>query len=85
MNLEVRSTAASAVETDAVVVFVADQNTSKEKNAKPDLVPLGSDESVRSAATRVLVSGEFNAKFNETLLLHEPKGVKAARLLLVGL
>lgn len=85
MNLEVRSAATSAVETDVLVVFVTDQNTSKEKNAKPDLVVLTTDESVQEAAARVLASGEFNGKANETLLLHEPKGVKTARLLLVGL
>ncbi|MGH9586176.1 MAG: leucyl aminopeptidase [Acidobacteriaceae bacterium] len=85
MNLEVRSAAASALETDAVVAFVADQNNNIEKNARPDLVVLTTDESIRGAVTRVLPSGEFAGKANETLLLHEPKGVKAARLLLVGL
>ena len=85
MNLEVRSAAASAVEIDVLVVFVVDQNTSKEKSAKPDLVVLTTDRSIQEAAARVLASGEFGGKANEVLLLHEPKGVKAARLLLVGL
>jgi leucyl aminopeptidase len=85
MNLELRSAAPAAVEAEVLVVFAADQNNSKDKSAKPEVAVLDSGESVSQAVGHVLEGGEFKAKLNETLLLHDPRGVKAARLLLVGL
>jgi len=85
MNLELQSTASANLETELLVVFAADRNTSKEKDATPEVDLLTPDEGVRQAVGWVLGSGEFKAKANETLLLHAPQGLKAARLLLVGL
>ncbi|MGC2162981.1 MAG: leucyl aminopeptidase [Silvibacterium sp.] len=85
MKLGLESTAPATLETELLVVFAADQNTSKEKDAMPEVALLTADESVRQAASHVLSSGEFKAKANETLLLHNPQNLKAARLLLVGL
>ena len=46
---------------------------------------LTSDAAVQAAAASVLLSGEYKAGANETVLLHAPAGVAAKRLLLVGL
>ncbi|MGD0632487.1 MAG: leucyl aminopeptidase, partial [Terracidiphilus sp.] len=51
----------------------------------PQPVLLTADEAVKAGAAAVLASGEFKAGANETLLLHAPAGLKAKRLLLVGL
>jgi leucyl aminopeptidase len=85
MNFDVQSTAPAAVETDLLVVFAFDKNTSKDKDAVPEVVLLSADDAVRKVADAIFGSGEFKAKANETLLLHSPQGLKAARLLLVGL
>lgn len=85
MKIELGSTAPAALESELLVVFAADQNTSKEKDALPEVALLTSDENLKQAVNSVLFSGEFKAKANETLLLHRPPGLKAARLLLVGL
>ena len=53
--------------------------------SKPQPVLLTSDEAVRGAAAAVLSSGEYKAGTNEAVLLHAPAGLKAKRLLIVGL
>jgi leucyl aminopeptidase len=72
-------------QTDLLVIFAADKNADKNKETKPEIALLTEDGGVRQAATSVLAGGEFKAKLNETLLLHAPQGLKALRLLLVGL
>ena len=85
MKFELRSVLSAVVETELLVVFAADQNASKEKDARPEIVLLPTDEKVALATRHILSSGEFKAAANETLLVHAPAGLKAARLLLVGL
>ncbi len=85
MKLELHSTAVSNVETDLLVIFAADQNSSKDKDAKPEVTLLTTEEALKQATNSVLSSGEFKAKANETLLLHHPGGLKITRLLLVGM
>ncbi len=85
MKFELQSATPATLETELLVIFAADQNTSKLKDAKPEVTLLTTEESVKHAASDVLSSGEFKAKANETLLLHHPHGLKASRLLLVGL
>jgi leucyl aminopeptidase len=85
MKIELGSTAPAALETELLVVFAADQSASKDKDSLPEVALLTSDENLRQAVTSVLFSGEFKAKANETLLLHRPQGLNAARVLLVGL
>ncbi|HTD96183.1 MAG TPA: leucyl aminopeptidase, partial [Edaphobacter sp.] len=46
---------------------------------------LVTSDAVTNAAAKVLASGEFKAALGETLLLHAPNGLKAERLLIVGL
>jgi leucyl aminopeptidase len=73
------------IETELLAVLAADTQTGKGPDAKPQPVLLTSDEAVKAAAATVLASGEYKAGSNETLLLHAPAGLKARRLLLVGL
>jgi leucyl aminopeptidase len=85
MNTELLFTPAASAQTELLAVFAADKSTSKDKDAKPELALLTSDESVKKAASFVLSTGEFKAEANETLLIHAPEGLAAARLLIVGL
>ncbi len=55
------------------------------KDAEPMPVLLTTSDAVTNAADRFLRSGEFKAGLCETMLLHAPNGVKAERLLVVGL
>jgi leucyl aminopeptidase len=73
------------IETELLAVTAADKQTAKGPDVKPELVLLTSDPAIQAAAAAVLASGEYKAAANETLLLHAPAGLKAKRLLIVGL
>jgi leucyl aminopeptidase len=73
------------IETELLAVLAADTQTAKGPDVKPEPVLLTDDEAVKAAAGVVLASGEYKAGPNETLLLHAPAGVKAKRLLIIGL
>jgi leucyl aminopeptidase len=73
------------IETELLAVLAADTQTAKGPEAKPAPALLTTDAAVHSAARAVLASGEFKGGANETLLLHAPAGLKAKRLLIVGL
>ncbi|MEO6982120.1 MAG: M17 family peptidase N-terminal domain-containing protein, partial [Edaphobacter sp.] len=66
-----------------LAVFAVDIATGKESDPLPAL--LSTSDAVAKAAAKVMASGEFTATLGETLLLHAPGGLKAERLLLVGL
>src|SRR5580658_2971157 len=74
----------SGIEAELLAVLAGDSQTAKGPDAKPAPVLLTGDETVKAAVAAVLVSGEFKGGVNETLLLHAPAGLKAKRLLLVG-
>ena len=69
--------------TPMLAVFAVDIATGKDAEALPVL--LTTSDAVTDAAARAIASGEFKAKLGETLLLHAPAGLKAERLLVVGL
>jgi leucyl aminopeptidase len=75
----------AGIETELLVVLAADTQASKETDAKPAPVVLTADAAVQAATAAVLGSGEYKSGANETLLLHSPAGLKAKRLLIVGL
>ena len=75
----------AGIETELLAVLAVDTQTAKGQDVKPTPVLLTSDKAVKAAAALVLASGEFKAGANETLLLHAPAGIKAKRLLIVGL
>jgi leucyl aminopeptidase len=85
MKTELRFTPAASAPSELLAVFAADTSASKDKDAKPEVTLLTSDEAVRKTANFVLATGEFKAEANETLLLHAPEGLAATRLLIVGL
>ena len=67
-------------ETECLAVVVVDQG---EKD-KPAAAILGGNQTVQSAASELLSSGEMSGKMFETVMIHRPQGLKARRLLLVG-
>ena len=85
MKTQLSFTDLAGIETELLAVLAADTQTSKEPDAKPEPVLLTADAAVKAAAAAVLASGEYKAGANETLLLHAPAGLKAKRLLIVGL
>jgi leucyl aminopeptidase len=85
MKTELSFANLAGIETELLAVAAADTQTAKGPDAKPAPVLLTSDEAVKAAAAAVLGSGEFKGGTNETVLLHAPAGLKAKRLLIVGL
>jgi leucyl aminopeptidase len=85
MKTELLLSDVSSIETELLVVFAADNNTSKDSEAKAEVGLLHEDSKLKSAAQAVVTSGEFKAGGSETVLLHAPAGLKAKRLLIVGL
>ena len=73
----------AAVSAAMLTVFAVDIATGKDATAIP--VILTTSDAVNHAAARFIESGEFKAALCETLLLHGPAGIKAERLLIVGL
>ncbi len=85
MRTELSFANLAGIETELLAVLAVDTQTAKGPDAKPQPLLLTSDETVRSAAATILASGEFKSGPNETVLLHAPAGLKAKRLLIVGL
>jgi leucyl aminopeptidase len=90
MKTILSATSPSKLETECLVVVVLDAadkaatdkaGTDKEKPA-PSVVC--DDAAVVAAAKEVIASGEVAGKSFETTLLHNPEGLKAKRLLLIG-
>ncbi|HZZ38870.1 MAG TPA: leucyl aminopeptidase [Acidobacteriaceae bacterium] len=85
MNTKLMTQAVPDVATELLAVFAVDASTSGNQERKPEIRLLAQDSSLSRAVETVLSGGEFKAEPNETLLLHAPSGLKAKRLLLVGL
>src|ERR1700722_4207763 len=71
--------------TELLAVTAVDTQTAKGSDAKPQPTLLTTDWAIQSAAEAVLLSGEFKAGANETVLIHAPAGLAAKRLLIIGL
>src|SRR5690348_7829221 len=74
---------AAGFATPMLAVFAVDIATGKD--ADPLVALLTTSDAVSNAAAAALASGEFKATLGEQLLLHAPSGLKAQRLLIVGL
>jgi leucyl aminopeptidase len=74
---------AAGFQTPFLAVFAVD--IAMGEDAEPLLALLTTSDAVTNAAAKVLASGEFKATLGETLVLHAPGGLKAERLLIVGL
>src|SRR5579871_484619 len=85
MRVELSFAPLAQIETEMLAVAAADTQTAKGPDSKPQPTILSEDEAVRTAAASVLASGEYKAGTNETVLIHTPAGLKAKRLLIVGL
>ncbi len=85
MKTQLLFTHLAGIETELLAVLAADTQTEKGSDAKPQPVLPTSDAPLKAPTASVLASGEYKAGANETLLLHAPAGVKAKRMLLVGL
>ena len=55
------------------------------KDDEPLVALMSTSDAITDAAAKVVGGGEFKATLGETLLLHAPEGLKADRLLIVGL
>src|SRR6202050_4366438 len=84
MQIEVSFAPPWGIETDLLAVLAADTQTAKGPDVKPAPSLLTGDEKIKAAAAGVLVSGEYKAGANETMLIHAPSGLTAKRLLIVG-
>jgi leucyl aminopeptidase len=83
MDTKLISQEAHALATPLLTVFAVDIAASKDTATLPTLLTANS--AINKAAAAVLNSGEFKAASCETILLHAPDGLKAERLLIVGL
>lgn len=83
MDTKVLFQDAENLATPLLAVFAVDIATGKD--ADPIPVLLNTSDAVTNAAEKFIKSGEFKAGLCETLLLHAPSGLKAERLLIVGL
>jgi leucyl aminopeptidase len=68
------------IETECLVVFSLDHSSNKDP--KPSLSPRQS--ALETAAADLVSSAEISGKPNEAVLLHNPRGLKAKRLLVIG-
>ena len=88
MKTNLSSTTPSQLETDCLVVVVLDHSEVHSEDRREKDKPAPSvecdDAAVREAAKDVIASGEVTGKSFETTLLHNPAGLKAKRLLLIG-
>jgi leucyl aminopeptidase len=82
MNTNLSSSTPSQVETDCLVVVALDRSNKDKDKTAPTVET--SDTAVRDAAKDVIASGELTGKALEITLLHNPTGLKAKRLLLIG-
>jgi leucyl aminopeptidase len=73
----------AAFATPLLVVFAVDIATGKDATPSPAL--LTTSDALAAAAAPWLASGEFKAGLAEMMLLRRPEGLKAERLLIVGL
>jgi leucyl aminopeptidase len=83
MNTKLFFGDAAAFETPMLAMFAVDLAVGKGAEPRPAL--LSSLSAIQTAASALLASGEFKAGLGEIAVLHSPAGLKAERLLLVGL
>jgi leucyl aminopeptidase len=84
MKTKLVSAKLDRVASPLLVIFALDA-AEKKQAAKPAIKLLTANSSVAKATASVLGSGEFAAGSGDTVLLHAPAGLKAERILLVGL
>src|SRR6202020_1799971 len=83
MDTKLRFQDAAGFQTPMLAVFAVDIAIGKDAEPLPAL--LATSDALSNAAAKVWASVESKATLGETLLLHGPSGLKAERLLIVGL
>jgi leucyl aminopeptidase len=83
MKTKLISAKLDRVASELLVIFALD--TAEKKQTKPAIKLLANGGAVAKATATLLSSGEFAAGSCDTILLHAPSGLKAERILLVGL
>src|ERR1700748_968159 len=83
MSTQLLFSDAESFATPLLTVFAVDIAVGADAPSLPTL--LTTSDSVCNAGKGILTSGEFKATIGETLLIHRPVGLKAERLLVVGL
>jgi leucyl aminopeptidase len=83
VNAKLHFLDSSTFATPLLALFAVDISTGKDEEPHPAL--LSTSDAIAKAAAPWIASGEFKAALAETLLLHAPSGVKAERLLIIGL
>src|ERR1700757_4245304 len=78
MQIKLETKPFAAIETEALVTYVFDDNNGPQGRAAE------LDKLMGGLLARLNKSGELTGKALETTLIHAPAGLKAARLLLVG-
>jgi leucyl aminopeptidase len=86
MKITLSTSAPSQLDTECLVVVVADtaEKSDNGANDKPKPQLLTDDAAITSAVADLIASGEVTGKAMEMALLHKPAGLKAKRLLLIG-
>ena len=86
MNITLSTSAPAQLDTECLVVAVADtaEKSDNGANDKPKPALLTDDTAVSAAAADLIASAEVTGKAMESTLLHKPAGLKAKRLLLIG-
>jgi len=83
MDMKLTRSDLASFATPLLAVFAIDAAEPKAERPLPTL--LTSDEAISAAAGIVLASGEFKATAGEIVVIHDPSGLAADRLLIVGL
>ncbi len=83
MKIKLQSHPPAGFSVPLLAVFAVDIAAGKAELPSPAL--LSTVPAISDAASAWFSSGEFNAMLGETLLLHAPAGIKAERLLIIGL
>jgi leucyl aminopeptidase len=85
MNIRIHSQSPAALDSELLAVVVADESEAGNNNAsKPKPKVLSGEAAVQEAAKDLIASAELTGKPFETVLVHKPQGLKAKRLLFVG-
>src|SRR5689334_1711356 len=79
MKIALSTSSPSQIETEYLVIPVLDKG---DKESAPEIQ--SSDSAIRKAAEVLIASKEITGKLFETVLLHQPAGTKAKRVLFVG-
>jgi leucyl aminopeptidase len=87
VNIKLQAQPSSDFASPLLAVFAIDTSTATqpEKDAPATPTLLTTSAALTAATASWLATGEFKATLGETLLLHSPSGLKAERLLIIGL